>query len=184
MRFVPYPLHKFRLTLWFSYFWLWYLSVLTLYHFLSRDYVCVHLVPLFFFLLKCMQFLKFNSWINLSFIVSPFNERSTYSKDFNCSWSTKPSHSRAALFTFPFIYSKRIYYLVFIIYGGDSICLGEDFHPFTSSFILSTRLLLLHLCIPISSSSLLLYFVSSFTVSVWLFLLHLGLLISSYSFTW
>ena len=32
----------------------------------------------------------------------------------------------------------------------------EDFHPFTSSFIISTRLLLLHLGIKISSSSLLL----------------------------
>ena len=48
-RFVPYPLHKFRLTLSFSYLWLWHLSVLTLYHFLSADYVCVWLVNLFFF---------------------------------------------------------------------------------------------------------------------------------------
>ena len=136
---------------------------------------------LVFFLLKRKQFLKFNSSINLSFIVSPRNELSMYIQDFNCSWSTKSSHSMNAIFTFLFICSKLISSLVFVIYGGDSSCLDGDVHPFTYSFILSTRILLLHLRIPISSSSLLLSLISSFTVSAWLFLLHLGLLISSSS---
>ena len=136
----------------------------------------------FVFILKHIQFSKFNSSINLSFFGSPHSERSTYIKDFNFSWSTKPSHSRAAIFTLIFISYKWISSLVFVIYGGDSCCFDEDFHPFTSSFILLTRLLLLHLHIPISSSLLLLSFVSQFTVSTWLFLLHLGILISSSSF--
>ena len=63
--------------------------------------------------------------------------------------------------------------MVFVIYWGDSCCFDEDVHPFTSLFIMSTRILLLHLRIPISSSSLLLTFISLFTVSTWLFLLHL-----------
>ena len=96
------------------------------------------------FLLKRNQFLKFNSSINLLFIWSPLNERSTYIKDFNCSWSTKSSHFRTALFTFIFIFSKQIFSLVFVIYGEYSCCFDVDVHPFTSSFILSTRLLLLH----------------------------------------
>ena len=50
-RFVPYPLHKFRLTWWFYYLWLWHISVLKLYHFISAEYVCVQLVHLFFFFL-------------------------------------------------------------------------------------------------------------------------------------
>ena len=136
---------------------------------------------LVFFILKNKQFLKLYSSINLSFIVSPRNERSTYIKDFNLSWSTKSPHYRAAIFTFIFISSKRMYSLVFIIYEGDYCCFDEDVHTLTSSFILSTRLLILHLRIPIYSSSLLLSFVSSFTVSMWFFLLHLGILISSYS---
>ena len=35
----------------FIYFWLWHLSILTPYHFLSMDYVCVRLVHLFLFFL-------------------------------------------------------------------------------------------------------------------------------------
>ena len=46
-RFVPYSLHKFRLTLSFSYMWLWHISVLTLCHVLSADYVHVRLVHFF-----------------------------------------------------------------------------------------------------------------------------------------
>ena len=121
---------------------------------------------LVFCLLKRTQFLKFNSSII---------------KDFNYSWSTKSSHSRAAIFTFLFIYSKRISYLLFFISGGFSCCFDEDVHPFTYSFMLSTRLLPLHLRIPISFSLILLSFVYSFTVSTWIFLLHLGILISSSS---
>ena len=45
--FVPYLLHKFILTLSFSYLWLWNISVLTLCHILSEDYVRVQLVHLF-----------------------------------------------------------------------------------------------------------------------------------------
>ena len=45
--FVPYWLHKFRLTLLFSYLWLWNISVLTSYYFLSADYVCIQLLHLF-----------------------------------------------------------------------------------------------------------------------------------------
>ena len=52
--FVPYLLHKFILTLSFSYLWLWNISVLTLYHFLPADYVYVRLVNLFLFYL-CIQ---------------------------------------------------------------------------------------------------------------------------------
>ena len=48
-RFVPYPLHKFRVTSAFSCLWLWSLSVLTSCHVLSADYVCVILVHLFSF---------------------------------------------------------------------------------------------------------------------------------------
>ena len=131
------------------------------------------------FLYKPTQFLRFNSSINLSFIGSTLNEQSTYIKCLNCSWSTKLYHSMAALFEFLFIYSNRISSLVFVIYGGDSCFFNEYVHPFTSSCVLSTRLLLIHLLIPISSSSLLLSFVYSFTVSKWLFLLHLNILISS-----
>ena len=50
-RFAPYPLHKFRLTLSFSYLWLWNISVLTLCHVLSADYARVRLVHLFSFFL-------------------------------------------------------------------------------------------------------------------------------------
>ena len=39
--FVPYPLHKFRRTSSFSYWWLWQISVLTSYHLLSANYVRV-----------------------------------------------------------------------------------------------------------------------------------------------
>ena len=46
-RFVPYLLHKLRLTLLFSYLWIWNIYVLTLCHVLSEDYVRVRLVNLF-----------------------------------------------------------------------------------------------------------------------------------------
>ena len=58
-RFVPYPLHKFRLTSSFSYLWQWHLSVLTPYHLLSADYVRVQLVHLFTFLLFLHDMEKF-----------------------------------------------------------------------------------------------------------------------------
>ena len=103
-----------------------------------------------------MPFLKFNSTINLSFFGSPCNKRSMYIKDFNCSWSKKSSHYRAALSNFRFISSKRIYSFVFVFSGGDSCCFGEHFNLFTFLFIISTWLFLLYLCIPISSSSLML----------------------------
>ena len=56
-RFVPYSLHKFRITSSFSYLWLWHLSVLTLCHVLSANYVSVRLVHLFSFLL-CLHAVK------------------------------------------------------------------------------------------------------------------------------
>ena len=49
--FVQYPLHKFILTLSFSYLCIWNLSVLVSYHFLSADYVRVRLVHFFSFFL-------------------------------------------------------------------------------------------------------------------------------------
>ena len=49
--FVPYQLHKFSLTLSFSYWWLWHLSVLTSYHLLSAYYIRVQLVHLCLFFL-------------------------------------------------------------------------------------------------------------------------------------
>ena len=52
MHFVPYPLLKFSLTLSFSYLWLWHLSVLTVYHVLSSDYLSVRLVHFFSFFLR------------------------------------------------------------------------------------------------------------------------------------
>ena len=125
--------------------------------------------------------MKFNSPINLSFFGYPHNERSTYIKDFNCSRGTKSSYSRAAIFTFLFIYSKKISSLVFVGFVGASCYLGEDVNTVTSSFIISTRLLLLHFRILISSSSLLLPIIYSFIISMWLFLLHLRILISSTS---
>ena len=45
--------------------------------------------------------------------------------------------------------------LVFVGSGGASCFFDEDVHTFTPSFMISTRLLILHLCIPISYSSLL-----------------------------
>ena len=48
-RFVPYQLHKFKLTPTFSYLWLLHISVLASYHFLSADYLCVRLMNLFSF---------------------------------------------------------------------------------------------------------------------------------------
>ena len=39
--FISYPLHKFRLTSSFSYWWLWHISVLTSYLFFSTDYFWV-----------------------------------------------------------------------------------------------------------------------------------------------
>ena len=93
----------------------------------------------------------------------------------------KPSHSRADLFNFLFVRSKQVSSLVFVLSGGYSCCFDEDVHPFTSSLILSIRLFLLHLRIPISPSSILLSLFSSFTVSTLPFLPHLGDLISSSS---
>ena len=110
--------------------------------------------------------------MNFSFFESPHDERSTYNKDLNCSWSTKSYHYRAALFNFIFIYTKRISSLVFVSSGRASCFFDEDVHPFTSLLIITTRLLLLHLCIPISSYSLLIPIISLFTVSTWLFLLR------------
>ena len=51
-RFVPYSLHKFRLTLSVSYFWLWHLSILSSCHVLSADYIRVRLVHLFSFFFR------------------------------------------------------------------------------------------------------------------------------------
>ena len=78
------------------------------------------------FLFKRTQFLKFNSLINLYFFGSPRNERSTYIKYFNCYWSTKSPHYRAALYTLIFVYSKRISYLVFVISVMSSCCFDKD----------------------------------------------------------
>ena len=108
--------------------------------------------------------LKFISLINLYFFWYPRDDRWTEIKNFNYYWSMKSSHSRAALFTFILICSKRILSLVFVGSGGNSCCLDEDVHPFTYSFIISTRLLLLHLRITISPSSLLLPFIYSFII--------------------
>ena len=128
-----------------------------------------------------MRLLKFYSSINLWLFVSLRDDQSTYIKDFNCSWSTNSSHSRADIFIFLFICSKEISSLIFVGSTGTSCCFGEDFHPFTLSFIISTRLLILYLRIPIYSYSLLLPFISSFMISTWLFLLHLRILIPSTS---
>ena len=77
-------------------------------------------------------------------------------KYLNCSWSTKSSHSRAALFTFIFICSKEISSLVFVGSGVASCCFDEYVHPFNSSFTISTQIIILHLRITISSYSILL----------------------------
>ena len=57
--------------------------------------------------------MKFNSSINFSFFGYIRNEWSTCIKYFNCSWSTKSSHSRADIFTFFFICFKWISSFVF-----------------------------------------------------------------------
>ena len=49
--FVPYLLHQLRLTLSFYYWWICHLSVLTSYHLLSLENLCVRLVTLFLFYL-------------------------------------------------------------------------------------------------------------------------------------
>ena len=53
--FVPYPLCKFMLTSLFSYLWVWRISILTPYHFLSSDYVCVQLLYFFFLCLHAVE---------------------------------------------------------------------------------------------------------------------------------
>ena len=125
------------------------------------------------FLFKRIQLLKSNSSINLSFLGSPRDEQSMYIKDFNCSWSTKWSYSRADIFIFLFICSKRISYLILVVYGVYSYCFDKDIHPFNSSVMISTWIFLIHLRILISSSSLILPFTSLCIISTWLFLLHL-----------
>ena len=104
-----------------------------------------------------------------------------YIKDFICSWSTKSSHSIAPIYAILFISFKIISSLVFVGFGGSSCCFDKYVHPFTSLFIISTRLLLLHLRIPISSSYLLLPFTSSFIISTRLLILHFCIPISSSS---
>ena len=47
--FAPYTQHKFRLTFSFTYLWLWHISVLTPYNFLSAEYVRVQLVNFLLF---------------------------------------------------------------------------------------------------------------------------------------
>ena len=54
--FVPYPLHKFILTFSYSYWWIWNISVLTLYHLLSTDYVYIWLVYCFIFIFISMMY--------------------------------------------------------------------------------------------------------------------------------
>ena len=84
------------------------------------NFLFLNVIPtrnlLFFFLLKRKQFLKFNSSINFYFIGSPRNQGSTCINGVNCSWSTKSPYSRAALFTFLFIYlnESRIWSWLFL----------------------------------------------------------------------
>ena len=149
------------------------------------NFICLTVIPtknlIFCILFNCIHFLKFNSSINLSFFGSPRNERLPYINDFNWSWSTKSSHSRADILYFLFVRSKRVPSFVFVLSGGYYCCFDEYVHTFTSSFILSIRLFLLHFRIPISSSSMFLYLVSSFTFPKSPFIPHLGDLISSSS---
>ena len=71
--FVPYPLRKFILTSYFSYWWLWHLSVINPYHLLSADYVRVRLVHLSIFLL-CIHAVSylFSSCLHYGFNSSSF----------------------------------------------------------------------------------------------------------------
>ena len=149
----------------------WIINFLFLYVIPTKNFLVV-------FLLKRTQFLRFNSSNTSSFFGSPHNARKTYIKDCNCCWSTKSSQSRASLCTFLFIRSKRISSLVFVGSGEASCCFDEKVHYFTYSLVILTRLLLLHLRIPISYSSLLVSFIYSFIILTWLFLIHLGVLIS------
>ena len=87
------------------------------------------------------------------------------------------NHPILGLIFLPFSSSVlKTSYLVLV--GSGVFFYDEDVHPFTYSFILATLILLLHLYIPISSSSLMLPLISSFIISTRLFLLHLGILIS------
>ena len=63
--------------------------------------------------------------------------------------------------------------MFFVDSGEDSSCFDEDVHPFFPSFVLSTRVLILHLRIPISYSSLLLPLIYLFILSTWMFLPYL-----------
>ena len=56
-QFIPYPLNNFRLMLPVSYLCLWYITVLTSYHYLYDEYVCVWLVHTFFISI-CIHFLE------------------------------------------------------------------------------------------------------------------------------
>ena len=71
--FVLYPLHKFRLTLSFSYLWICHISVVTLFHFLSMYYVHVRLVHLFSFVSTLWRrfFVQFSFVATLYTVLSP-----------------------------------------------------------------------------------------------------------------
>ena len=68
--FVPYPLCKFRITSSFSYWWIWHISVLMLYHLLSADYVRIKLVNLFSFV-STMYPVPSPTLSTLDFIIPP-----------------------------------------------------------------------------------------------------------------
>ena len=79
--FFPYPLHKFRLMLSFSYLWLWHIYVLTLYHFLSADYVRVRLVHFFSFFLHLHDVETFFCTVSFVSALYPFLSPSVSTPD-------------------------------------------------------------------------------------------------------
>ena len=122
-------------------------------------FLCLFVIPmknlLFIDISKCIHFLKFNSFIKPSFLLR--SERSMYIKDFNSACISISSHSRAARSFFLFAFYRRFSSYVFLLSGGCSGFFDEDVHPLTSSLYLSIGLFVLHLLLPMSSSSLMFF---------------------------
>ena len=77
--FVLYPLHKFRRTLSFSYWWIWQFYVRTSYHILSEDYICIR--RLYFCLFSLYLYAGFNYlfvWSDINHIYNTHQDEKLY----------------------------------------------------------------------------------------------------------
>ena len=77
--FVLYPLHKFRRTLSFSYWWIWHIYVLLSYHMFSEDYICIrHLSFCLFSLCLYAGFDSFFVWSDINHIYKTHQDEKLY----------------------------------------------------------------------------------------------------------